>query len=78
MESKMSEYQKITTLQNEIQANILEAELKARKIPHILRSFHDSAYNGIYQQQRGWGIIEAPIRYQSEILEILADLNQPQ
>jgi hypothetical protein len=76
MESKMSEYQKITTLQNEIQANILEAELKARKIPHILRSFHDSAYNGIYQQQKGWGIIEAPKQYEAEILGILRDLDQ--
>jgi len=76
MESKMTEYQKITTLQNEIQANILEAELKARKIPHILRSFHDSAYNGIYQQQKGWGIIEAPKQYEAEILGILRDLDQ--
>jgi len=72
----MTEYQKITTLQNEIQANILEAELKARKIPHILRSFHDSAYNGIYQQQKGWGIIEAPKQYEAEILGILRDLDQ--
>jgi len=76
MESKMREYHKITTLQNEIQANALEAELKARKIPHILRSFHDSAYNGIYQQQKGWGIIEAPQPYEAEILEILRDLDQ--
>lgn len=72
----MTEYQKITTLQNEIQANALGAELKARNIPHILRSFHDSAYNGIYQQQKGWGIIEAPNQYKAEILEILADLDQ--
>ena len=76
MELKMSEYQKIVTLQNEIQANALEAELKARKIPHLLRSFHDSAYNGIYQQQKGWGIIEAPQQYEAEILEILSDLDQ--
>ena len=76
MESKMREYQKIVTLQNEIQANALEAELKVRKIPHILRSFHDSAYNGIYQQQKGWGIIEAPKQHEAEILEILRDLDQ--
>jgi len=72
----MREYQKIVTLQNEIQANALEAELKVRKIPHLLRSFHDSAYNGIYQQQKGWGIIEAPKQYEAEILEILRDLDQ--
>ncbi len=71
----MPEYQKITTLQNEIQANALDTELAAREIPHFIRSYHDSVYNGIYQQTRGWGIVEAPLEYKDEILEILNDLN---
>ena len=72
----MSDYQKITTLQNEVQARLLEAELKERNIPHFLRSYHDAAYNGIYQQQKGWGIIEAPIEYKEEILSILTDIEK--
>ncbi len=72
----MSNYQKITTLQNEIQARLLESELKKRKIPHFLRSYHDAAYNGIYQQQKGWGIIEAPIEYKEEILSVLTDIEK--
>jgi len=70
----MSEYQNITVLKNEIQAGLLDAELKERNIPHFLRSYHDAAYNGIYQQQKGWGIVEAPIEYKEEIMTILKDI----
>ena len=72
----MPEYRKILTLQNEIQATALEAELKSRNIPHLIRSYHDAMYNGIYQQTKGWGIVEASPEYESEILEIFTDLNQ--
>ncbi|MGC9363280.1 MAG: hypothetical protein ACP5FZ_01785 [Fidelibacterota bacterium] len=72
----MSDYQKIATLQNEIQAGALEAELKSRKIPHLIRSYHDAAYNGLYQQSKGWGIVEAPIGFEAKILEILNDLTK--
>jgi hypothetical protein len=70
----MSEYQKITILKNEIQAGLLDAELKERNIPHFLRSYRDAAYNGIYQQQKGWGIVEAPIEYKEDIMAILQDI----
>ncbi|MCD6440692.1 MAG: hypothetical protein J7L86_02745 [Candidatus Marinimicrobia bacterium] len=70
----MSEYQNITVLKNEIQARLLDTELKKRKIPHFLRTYHDAAYNGIYQQQKGWGIVEAPIEYKEDIMTILKDI----
>lgn len=72
----MPNYEKITTLQNEIQAKALEAELKARNIPHFLRTYHDTVYDGIYQQSKGWGIVEAAPEHRDLILEILQDLDQ--
>jgi len=72
----MPNYEKITTLQNEIQAAALESELKTRDIPHFIRSYHDTVYNGIYQQTKGWGIVEAPIEFKKDILEILNDLEK--
>ena len=72
----MPDYEKITTLQNEIQATALETELKTRNIPHFIRSYHDTVYNGIYQQTKGWGIVEAPIKHKKIILEILNDLEK--
>jgi hypothetical protein len=53
---------------------LLDSILTERDIPHRLRSYHDSAYDGIFQTQKGWGIIQAPPQYEEEILVILEDL----
>lgn len=70
----MEEFTKIAVLENEIQARLLDSVLTERDIPHRLRSYHDSAYDGIFQTQKGWGIVQAPAGYKEEILAILADL----
>ncbi len=70
----MEEFKKIAVLDNEIQARLIDSVLAERDIPHRLRSYHDSAYDGIFQTQKGWGIIQAPLRYKDEILAILEDL----
>jgi len=70
----MEGFKKIVVLDNEIQARLMDSILIERDIPHRLRSYHDSAYDGIFQTQKGWGIIEAPLLYKEEILTILKDL----
>jgi len=40
-------------------------------IPHRIHSFHDTAYDGLYQFQKGWGAIFAPEQYKTRILDIL-------
>ena len=70
----MDEYQKIVVLENEIEAQLMDSILTEHNIPHRMRSYHDSAYDGIYQAQKGWGHIEAPLVYKADILAIHADL----
>ena len=70
----MEEYKKILVLENEIEARLLDSVLDERDIPHRIRSYHDSAYDGIYQAQKGWGIVEAPLSWKEEILSIYRDL----
>ena len=60
-------YKKIVALNNEMEAKIVENLLKERHIPHRIRSYHDSAYDGLFQMQKGWGIAEAPEEYEDEI-----------
>lgn len=62
--------EKIVILKNEIEANIMESILKESNIPNIIVSYHDSAYDGLWQLQKGWGHIEAPLKYKKEILKI--------
>jgi len=65
---------KIVVLENEVQARVLESALKERGIPHMIRSYHDSAYDGLFQVSKGWGCVEAPRKYKKRILDILKDL----
>jgi len=70
----MEEFKKIVVLDNEIQARLMDSILTERDIPHRMRSYHDSAYDGIFQTQKGWGIIQAPLQFKEEILSIMEDL----
>lgn len=72
----MDNYIKIATLENEIEARLLDSILNERKVPHLMRSYYDTAYDGLFQTQKGWGYISAPPWYEEEILEILTDLRK--
>ncbi|MFZ5517177.1 MAG: hypothetical protein ACOY90_11095 [Candidatus Zhuqueibacterota bacterium] len=60
---------------NEVEARLLEAILKERNIPHVIKSYHDLAYDGLFQLQKGWGHLEAPESYRDEIETICDDLS---
>jgi len=65
----MSNPVKIMTFENEIEAMLLNEILNDKGIPHLIRTYHDSAYDGLWQNQSGWGHLEAPEEYREEILE---------
>jgi len=67
----MEELVKIAVLEDEVQAGLLDSLLRERGIPHLMRSYHDSALDGLFQGSRGWGHVEAPERCREEILAIL-------
>lgn len=74
----MNEFKKVLVIEDEIQAQVLEIALKEREIPHILRSYHDSAFDGLFQGARNWGHIEAPEEYHSEIKELYEQIKNTQ
>ena len=70
----MGRYKKIVVLGNDLEAKIVEDLLKDRGIPHRIRSYHDSAYDGLFQAQKGWGIVEAPEEFEDEIKKLYSAL----
>lgn len=70
----MQEYIKITVLDNTIEAQLIVSILDERNIPHRMRSFYDTAYDGLFQVQKGWGEIFAPAAFKAEILEIIKEI----
>ncbi|MEN8691296.1 MAG: hypothetical protein ABF303_04915 [Desulfobacterales bacterium] len=69
-----NEFVKIATLESLVEAQVVESILTEQHIPHRIRSFHDTAYDGLFQLQKGWGDLYAPASYESEITEILTGI----
>jgi hypothetical protein len=65
---------KILTLSNEIEALRIMNILDNNKISHVIRSFHDSAYDGLFQNQYSWGVLEADEKDEARILDLLKDI----
>jgi len=62
---------KIALLDNAIEAQLMDSVLNDQSIPHMLRSYYDTAYDGLFQVQKGWGEVRAPEAFRETILEIL-------
>lgn len=67
---------KILVFKNEVEALLLDEILTDKEIPHLLRSYHDSAYDGLWQLNSGWGHIEAEEEYREEILNIYDEMSR--
>ena len=71
----MSNVVKILMFQNEIEAMLLDEILTEKQIPHMIRSYHDSAYDGLWQTQSAWGHVESPEEYREEIVKIYNEMS---
>jgi hypothetical protein len=58
-------------LDNQVEASLLDLMLQEDGVPHFVRSYHDRAYDGLWQFQEGWGYVETPARYASGVKVLL-------
>lgn len=72
----MERVERVAVLENEIEALVLGAELDARDIPHGIMSYHDTAFDGLFQFTRGWGEVQAPTEFRDEILTVLQQIRE--
>lgn len=72
----MDYFIKIAILDNDIEANLVQSVLEERSIPHLMQSYRDTAYDGLFQTQRGWGQINGPVSRREEILEVLSEVRR--
>jgi len=70
------EFVKAAIIENIIESQILGAVLSERGIPHRIRSYHDTAYDGLFQMQKGWGEVRSPAACKDEVVEILRDIRR--
>ncbi len=64
----------IHTLSNRFEADVLLDALKKEGVPAFLRTFEETAYDGLFVCQRGWGWIMVPEDVSSRAREIIKPL----
>ena len=52
-----SEYIKIVVLDSEVESQLVCSILDDRNISYFTKSYYDTAYDGLFQSQLGWGVI---------------------
>ncbi len=67
-------FERILEINNEVEARFLEKILEEKEIPFQIKSNHDTAYDGIFQVQLGWGHLLAPPEYKVAITGIFNDI----
>ena len=72
----MNRLVKILSLSNQFEAMLLDEILNEKEIPHIVKSYNDSALIGLWQTQSIWGHIEAPEEFKDEITEIYNNMSK--
>lgn len=64
----------VHTLANRFEADLLLDALKQEGIPTFLRTFEETAYDGLFVCQRGWGWLMVPEEFSSQATEIIKPL----
>ncbi len=72
----LQRWSRIAVLQHEVEAECLALELDSQQIPHVLRSYGDSAFDGLFQGAYGWGHVEGPPEQRDAILATLKTIRQ--
>ena len=72
----MDPLEKVAVLHDEIEAQLVDALLSEQGIPHLMRSYHDSAYNGLFQGAGHWGHVEAPLVVHEQVKTLIEELRR--
>ncbi len=70
----MDTTERIAVLENVCEAEMLGTALLEEGIPHVIRSHHDLALDGLFQGAEGWGHVEADPEHREAILAVLEDI----
>ena len=72
----MEDFVQIAALESSTEAEILGSILTERQIPHLIQAYQSLAQEAESPPPEGWGVIQAQLDKQREILFILADLRK--
>jgi hypothetical protein len=73
---KMVRWVKVGTVENRFEGDRISHALNEAEIPYLVKSFLDTAYNGLYIPQKGWGVIRVPEEFREEAERLIAEVKK--
>lgn len=61
-------------VENRFEGDRISQSLQEAGIPFMVKSFLDTAYNGLYVPQKGWGMVLVPETFVDEAEKVIAEV----
>ncbi len=65
---------KAGVVENRFEGDRISQSLQEAGIPFMVKSFLDTAYNGLYVPQKGWGMVLVPESYLDEAEKVIGEV----
>ena len=70
----MERWEKAGVVENRFEGDRVSQALKEAGIPFLMKSFLDTAYNGLYIPQKGWGAVMVPENFEEEAEKVIFEV----
>jgi hypothetical protein len=72
----MEQWVKAGTIENRFEGDRISQSLQEAGIPYLIKSFLDTAYNGLYIPQKGWGVVMVSEEYREEAERLISEVKK--
>ena len=72
----MDEWLKVGTIENRFEGDRISQALQEAGIPFLIKSFLDTAYDGLYIPQKGWGIVMVSEKNKEEAERLISEIKK--
>jgi len=62
----------VMSLEDQFEADVMKDALEKEQIPVLIRSFRDTSFDGIFESQKGWGVVMVPDEFRQRAKEVLS------
>lgn len=72
----MTEWIQVGVIENRFEGDRIAQVLEERGIPYMITSFLDTAYDGLYLPQKGWGKVMVPEAFRGPAEQMVAEVKK--
>jgi len=72
----VDQWVKAGTIENRFEGDRISQALQEAGIPFLIKSFLDTAYDGLYIPQKGWGTVRVPEENKEEAEKLISEVKK--